>query len=296
VPSILVVMDAVWPELFARCLNAAMRSGVLVHRCDLPAAATFAAERRPVAIVMSNAVHALDPKEWNALARDVRTMLLRVDEEVTERELEAMFSGALRERERDDRGDGSLADGSRYALIRRTVVETTMPQGTQPQVSVRASSPSSPRLRPPGAAVHANPLPPPSHRFAAPPQSPQGPPSARAAPLAPTARASYPPPPAQSPTPSALSNSPPSVRSAALAQGSTPTSRQLPVEPPQSARKPPSPRPTPATPRSPAPFSVKGDPTPRSGVRQSGGDALDVAFDEQSIAIDGLARGRGSAT
>src|ERR1041385_4300049 len=92
VPSVLVVLDAAWPDLFGRCLGAAVRSGVLLHRCEVAGAATFATERRPLAIVMSQAVYDLDPDEFEALGRDVHAMLLKVDEDITERELEAMFS------------------------------------------------------------------------------------------------------------------------------------------------------------------------------------------------------------
>ncbi|MCC6551547.1 MAG: hypothetical protein IT372_00820, partial [Polyangiaceae bacterium] len=179
VPCVLVVMDAVWPELFARCLVAATRSGVLVHRCELQAAATFAAEKRPVAIVLSNAVYSLDPVEIDALARDVHATLLKVDEEVTERELEAMFSGALRERERRE-------DGGRYAIIRQTQSETPMPRSTQAPPSMRLGGPSSSRTMPPasvrpGGPASARTMPPASHRagaapapaFAPPPASPR---------------------------------------------------------------------------------------------------------------------------
>jgi hypothetical protein len=325
VPSILVVMDAVWPELFARCLVAATRSGVLVHRCELPAAATFAAERRPVAIVLSNAVHALDPEEFNALARDVHATLLKVDEEVTERELEAMFTGALRERERrEDRDDVSRDDGGRYALIRRTAVETPMPRSTQAPPSVRSSGPPSSRGVPPGAAPRASHLPPPprashlpppSRPFTTPPLSGQGPPSSRGVPpaqaqrashLPPSSRSFMPPRSTQAPPPSVRAGGPPSVRSPALALGSitSPISAQPPADAgPQSTRKPPIMRtltPAPATLKSPAapqaaPPSTPGDPSPRSGVRPHGGDSLDAVFEEQQIPIEGLAQGRGGS-
>src|SRR5690349_5566044 len=96
VPSILVVLDPAWPALFSLCLTVAPGCGVLLHRCDAATAATIAAERRPLAILLSNSVYARDPADFEALARDVRSTLLRLDEEVSERELEAMLNGALR--------------------------------------------------------------------------------------------------------------------------------------------------------------------------------------------------------
>ncbi|HSN98768.1 MAG TPA: hypothetical protein VLS89_10805, partial [Candidatus Nanopelagicales bacterium] len=163
VPSVLVVLDAAWPELFARCLGAAVRSGVLVHRCEVAAASTFAAERRPLAIVLSNAVYALDPDEFDALARDVRAALLKVDEEITERELEAMFSAALRERERRDDSSGG---GSRYALIHQVEAEAPMPRASQPPgPRTQAPPPSSRAMQ--LAGLRPSQAPPPSTRSGA---------------------------------------------------------------------------------------------------------------------------------
>ena len=270
-PCVLVVMDAVWPDLFARCLVAATRSGVLVHRCELQGAATFAAERRPVAIVLSNAVHALDPEEFNALARDVRAMLLGVDEEISERELEAMFTGALRERERRDGmagpaapGDGRRDDGRSYALIRQTAEEVPLPRSSQAPPSMRLGVPPSARSMPalqPRATLEP---PPPSRSFASPPSRSFGPPSRSMEP--PSSRSVAPPPPSRSmepppsrsfvPPPSrSMEPPPPSVR--AEPPGSQPRASYLPpssrsptpsrtVQPPPPSTRalPPPPQPT----------------------------------------------------
>jgi hypothetical protein len=325
VPSILVVLDAAWPVLFARCLSAAVRSGVLVHRCEVAAAATFAAERRPVAIVLSNAVYALDPDEFDALARDVRATLLKVDEEVSERELEAMFAAALRERDR--RQD----DGGRYAIIRQMPAEEALPRPSQPPPSVRPSQappsvrstqappsvrssqapPSSRSFPPPSArssqlSPAASQEPPPSRSFA---QRQTAPPSVRSAELPPRPQ----PAPSRSMTPAPGSlPPPPSVRGAQLSQQAQPGPSRSMTPAPGSLPPPPSVRSTQLSGAGPAsvrsggvmgPPPVKTVPPsgthgePQSGVRQFGRDALDAVFEEHDLPHEAGARGRrGSAT
>ena len=305
-PCVLVVMDAVWPELFARCLVAATRCGVLVHRCELRAATTFAAERRPVAIVLSNAVHALDPEEFNALARDVHAALLRVDEEVSELELEAMFTGALRARERrddDQRDDGQHDDGRSYALIRKTPAETPLPRSSQAPPPMRGGGTLSARSAPTPPRMSQEAPPPSSRSFAPPPSSrsfapiPRGieppPSSARSVPPVSRPRESGLPPPARD------SLGPPSTRTPrTLPPPQQPSQLPLADLGPLSVRTPPLRRtlPPPAPPLqtgvAPA-LSAPGD-SPRSGMRSHGGDAMDAVFEEQPLPHE--TPRRGSAT
>jgi hypothetical protein len=286
VPSVLVVQDAAWPELFARCLVAATRAGVLLHRCELLAAATFAAERRPIAIVLSNAVHAMDPGEFDALARDVQATLLKVDEEVSERELEAMFVGALRERERRD-------EGGRYAVIRPTSVETPLGRSSQmPPSSTRAPlsrsqlpPPTSRSLPPPSRSLpppSSRSLPPPLRSFTPPPQSRPAPASVRAGLPAPAPLKG---PASAEPRPRTFEAPPSSRRIApALPLSRTPT----PVPPTSRSGGLP---PNPAMP----PVKAQGD-APRSGVRHFAGDPLDAAVDENPLPGVPTGARRGSAT
>lgn len=319
VPSVLVVLDAAWPELFARCLGAAVRSGVLVHRCEVAAATTFAAEKRPLAIVLSNAVYDLDPDEFEALARDVRAALLKVDEEITERELEAMFAAALRERERRDDGGGS-----RYTLIGQVQTEETGPRSTRPPMSVRqteappsarsmqlgglrpsqapppdAPPPSARSMQLAGLRPSQAPAPPPRSSttqpsFAAPAPPKPPPPSTRSAtPVPGSVRAPLPPPP---PPPSVRNGAAPPVPGSVRAplpappRSTTPTPGSLPPPPSVRGAQLASPAGPPASvPRPQGPVSVrspqlaKAAPTdPRSGVRY-GGDALDAVFDDQDL-------------
>jgi hypothetical protein len=272
VPSILVVLDPAWPELFSLCLAVAPGCGVLLHRCDASTAATIAAERRPLAIIMSNGVHAKDPTEFDALARDVRAKLLRLDEEVSERELEAMLSGALRDT-RDARDPGRRDEGSgRYTVIgaqRSEAVGGRGATGAEPRSAQRpATSSADPRLAQRRSETLRSTLPPPSSRAGSPaslrtpptqgvataappsgaPSSFRSPPSmravlpsahAQAAPhAAPGGPRSVPPPPsvraASLPTSAgALSGPPPSTRSPA-ASAPPPSSRSLQGAPPSS--------------------------------------------------------------
>ncbi|WP_157906857.1 MULTISPECIES: hypothetical protein [Sorangium] len=176
VPSILVVLDPAWPALFSLCLAVAPGCGVLLHRCDAATAATIAAERRPLAILLSNSIYARDPADFEALARDVRSTLLRLDEEVSERELEAMLNGALREtREMNAQRDAGRRDeaGGRYTMIGAQRSETfghKAASGADTRAPQRAGASADSRLAPQvrERSASQSTLPPPSARSAAP--------------------------------------------------------------------------------------------------------------------------------
>lgn len=93
VPSILAVGCA--RELLARCRAAAASTGLAMNDCDVDVAATLVAEHRPVAIVLPNEIYARHPRELDALARDVKATMVRVDANVTKHEIEAMIAGAI---------------------------------------------------------------------------------------------------------------------------------------------------------------------------------------------------------
>jgi hypothetical protein len=81
--------------LLSRCWDALAGMGVMVRDCDPDRAATLVASRQPLVMVVPSEVFASDPDEFNALARDVRASLLKVDEDVSPRELDAMLSVAI---------------------------------------------------------------------------------------------------------------------------------------------------------------------------------------------------------
>ncbi|WP_437963328.1 hypothetical protein WMF04_26780 [Sorangium sp. So ce260] len=230
VPSILVVLDPAWPALFSLCLTVAPGCGVLLHRCDAATAATIAAERRPLAIILSNSVYAMDPAEFDALARDVRSTLLRLDEEVSERELEAMLSGALREtREMNAQRDAGRRDegSGRYTLIgtqRSETVGAKGAAGADPRAPQRPGS--DPRLaqRHRDSSPSHSTMPPPSSRSGSPPSVRQPLPSH---PFTPVPPSSAPP----------SFRSPPSVRSVP-ASSTTAYSTGVPRSVPPPASRP----------------------------------------------------------
>lgn len=112
IPTVLAVgcSDA----LLARCWEALAGLGVMVRDCEPALAATLAAARQPLAIVVSTEAYALDPDELEALARDVRATLLRVDESADGPELAAALAGAVRAASRR-RGERSIS--GRYSLL-----------------------------------------------------------------------------------------------------------------------------------------------------------------------------------
>jgi hypothetical protein len=94
IPTVLAVgcSDA----LLARCWAALAHMGVMVRDCDLTLLPTLVASRMPLAIVMPEQVYARDPVELDALARDVRAMLVKVHAEATVGEIEAVVGVAIR--------------------------------------------------------------------------------------------------------------------------------------------------------------------------------------------------------
>ncbi|MGK3963491.1 hypothetical protein WMF01_23255 [Sorangium sp. So ce1667] len=83
--------------LLARCQAAAMDVGIIVKACPVSMAAALAEERRPVVIVVTASTYALAPEGFEEIARDVVSTLVRVDEALTDEELEAMLTTAARE-------------------------------------------------------------------------------------------------------------------------------------------------------------------------------------------------------
>ncbi len=83
------------PDLVARCVQALEGIGVALRTCDFLNAATVAAERRPLALVMLEDLYAFDPLEFDALARDVRASLVRVEDGITVPKLEMLLAAAI---------------------------------------------------------------------------------------------------------------------------------------------------------------------------------------------------------
>jgi hypothetical protein len=94
IPTVLAVgcSDA----LLARCWTALAHMGVMVRDCEPALLPTLVTSRMPLAIVIPEHVHARDPVELDALARDVRAMLVKVHADATVGELEAVVGVAIR--------------------------------------------------------------------------------------------------------------------------------------------------------------------------------------------------------
>ena len=139
IPTVLAVgcSDA----LLARCWDCLAGLGVMVRDCEPAGAATLAATRHPLVIVVARAVYALDADELDALARDVRAAILPVDEEMGERELFAALLSTVRAAMR--RREGRKSSG-RYSILPGELVALPV-----------AVTPSEP---PPTSAVRVAPL------------------------------------------------------------------------------------------------------------------------------------------
>ncbi|WP_437971446.1 hypothetical protein WMF04_20015 [Sorangium sp. So ce260] len=99
--------------LLERCQAAAMDVGIVVKACPVSMAAALAEERRPVVIVVTSSTYALAPEAFEEIAREVVSTLVRVDETLTDDELEAMLGTAARESRKQR--SWQLAPG-RYSL------------------------------------------------------------------------------------------------------------------------------------------------------------------------------------
>ena len=84
------------PELLDRCQEAAVEVGVVVKGGPPSMAEALAEERRPLAIVVPEALYALEPSRYEAMTRAVASTLVRVHADVDARELAEMMFRAVR--------------------------------------------------------------------------------------------------------------------------------------------------------------------------------------------------------
>ena len=82
-------------DLNRRCARALASTGVTLKDCEVSNAATTVAARQPLVIVLVEDVYAFDPEEFDALARDVRASLLRVEDDIAEAKLELLLGAAI---------------------------------------------------------------------------------------------------------------------------------------------------------------------------------------------------------
>lgn len=171
IPTLLVI--GACDALVARCRHAAQSTGLAIKACSPREAAETVPLRHPLAMVVPNDVFDRAPHDLEALARDVRSVLLRVDPQVSVRELEAMMAAAIdgcssqRER-RVSAGRYSMVDGieeeapfSRRSAppslraARSSSVPSPSPASSR---APRSSSPPSPSPPPPSSRAPRSPL------------------------------------------------------------------------------------------------------------------------------------------
>ena len=83
------------PDLRARCTAALAVLGTRLMHGELAQAPNLVAQLRPLAIVLTQEVYDFDPREFDALARDVSASLLRVEEDISEAMLEMLLGAAI---------------------------------------------------------------------------------------------------------------------------------------------------------------------------------------------------------
>jgi hypothetical protein len=73
--------------LVLRCWTAAGAAGAMMVECTIGEATTVAARLRPLAIVLLEELYEFDPRELEALARDVQSSLAVIHEQMSDDEL-----------------------------------------------------------------------------------------------------------------------------------------------------------------------------------------------------------------
>ncbi|MEZ4301019.1 MAG: hypothetical protein R3B70_39150 [Polyangiaceae bacterium] len=147
IPTLLVVGAS--EALHHRCLHAARPSGLAVRACAPEDAPFELPRRRPIAVVIPNDELELCGHDLVSLARDTRSNLLTVDDEVSVRELEAMIAAAVsggfsQTERRGAAGRYSIVSGveDEAPFSRRSLPPAS--RGTLPPAS-RASTPPASR-------------------------------------------------------------------------------------------------------------------------------------------------------
>jgi hypothetical protein len=87
IPVVLVVGGT--EELIGAVSQAALSAQVLVAECTVDDATNTAAQMRPLVLILPEDVYQADANNFEALARDVRAEILRVDEAMDATEIES---------------------------------------------------------------------------------------------------------------------------------------------------------------------------------------------------------------
>ena len=90
IPVVLVIGGS--EALIAAVSEAALSAQVLVAECTVENATDTAAQMRPLVMILPEEVYLADSNNFDALARDVRAEILRVDDELRGAELESELS------------------------------------------------------------------------------------------------------------------------------------------------------------------------------------------------------------
>jgi hypothetical protein len=141
IPTVLAVgcSDA----LLARCWDCLAGLGVMVRDCDPSRAATLAAARRPLLILVERDVYATDAVELDALARDVHADILPIDDDLDDSALALALVTAVR---RSPRRPGNRSSSGRYSILPGEVVALPSPV-------TRSEPPPTSAVRPTTALV-----------------------------------------------------------------------------------------------------------------------------------------------
>ena len=160
-PAVLVVSCP--SDLVARCAEAVESLALALQECGFVAAATTAAERRPLAIVMTEDVYAFDPEAFDALARDVRASLVRVEEDIPAAKLELILEVAVEEAARRRR-ESPAADRAHATTASEQDGRRTVPNPAQLAYRVGQRMPSRADLVTAAWKARTSSPPPPSSR------------------------------------------------------------------------------------------------------------------------------------
>ncbi|MFO0587970.1 MAG: hypothetical protein U0441_10545 [Polyangiaceae bacterium] len=181
IPTILVI--GACEDLEDRCLQAADARGLSVKTCSVHDAPHAIPRRRPLAVVAPNGISDRMSQDLEALAREVRSVLLLVDPDVSAREIEAMFSAAIAAcSARNDKpsSPGVLGLGRRAASGRYSITDSVVEEAPFSRPGGLRSSSAPPSVRTPFVAQGPSSVRSPSPPSVRAPVAQQGPSSVRA--------------------------------------------------------------------------------------------------------------------
>ena len=105
VEAAVVLLFEAPPRLAERCRDAAARAGAILRACDRANVASLSNNWRPLAIILTETIYAVDGARIEIIARDVGALVIRLTgDDIGTEELEGRVVAAVSEAQRLRKG------------------------------------------------------------------------------------------------------------------------------------------------------------------------------------------------